>query len=323
MSTSLERKTDLKKRPSRKKRSVRSRKALITGLIFALPWLFGFLVFQLYPIVASAFYSFTNFNLFQKPQMVGFSNYTTLFSDHQFWQSLYNTIYMTVIGVPISLMIALLCALALNFKVRGQSIYRAIFFLPTMVPVVPATFLWLWLLNGQYGAINLVLHWFGINGPLWMQSPNWTKPSLILMGLWLNGSTIMIYLAALQEVPDMYYEAAEIDGAGWWKKFWHITWPAVSPITLFQLVIGIIGAFQYFTQVFIMTSSSSTSSISQAAGGPSNSLLLYPLYLFQNAFTFFKMGTASAMAWIMFLITMLVSLIILLSSKKWVYYGGE
>jgi multiple sugar transport system permease protein len=314
---------NLQKKASKKKWSSRSRKAFFMGIIFALPWLIGFLIFQLYPIVASSFYSFTDFNLFQTPKWVGTSNYSSLFSDHRFWQSLYNTLYMTIIGVPISLFIALLCALALNFKVRGQAVYRAIFFLPTMVPIVPATFLWLWLLNGQYGAINLVLNWFGIHGPLWMQAPGWTKPALILMGLWLIGSTIMIYLAALQEVPEMYYEAAEIDGAGWWSKFWHITWPAVSPITLFQLVIGIIGAFQYFTQVFIMTSSSSTSSISQAAGGPADSLLLYPLYLFQNAFTFFKMGTASAMAWIMFLITMLVSLVVLLSSRKWVYYGGE
>lgn len=301
----------------------RRKRALTAGIAFALPWVFGFALFQFYPIVASAFYSLTDFNLFQSPKFVGFINYSHLFTEQRFWQSLYNTLYMTVIGVPINLAVALLLAVALNFRVRGQSGYRAIYFLPTMVPIVPATLLWLWLLNGQYGAVNVVLGWFGITGPLWMQSPFWTKPGLILMGLWLNGATIVIYLAALQEIPDMYYEAADIDGARWWRKFWNITWPAVSPVTLFQLVVGVIQAFQYFTQVFIITSSSSSGSISHAGGGPGNSLLFYALYLFQNAFSFFKMGTASAMAWILFVLTMLVTSFVILTSRKWVYYGGE
>lgn len=295
----------------------------MVGCLFAAPWIVGFLIFQLYPIIASAFYSFTDFNLFQAPHWVGMANYQSLLSSHTFYQSLYNTLYMAVIGIPVSLFISLLCAITLNWKVRGQPFYRAVFFLPTMIPVVPATLLWLWLLNGQYGFVNVVLHWFGISGPLWLQSPSWTKPALILMGLWLNGSTIVIYLAALQEVPEVYYEAAVIDGANWWRRFWHITWPAISPVTLFQLVMGIISSFQYFSQVFVMTSTSSSGSISEAAGGPGNSLLMYALYLFQNAFTFLKMGMASAMAWILFLITMLVTLFVLITSKKWVYYGGE
>lgn len=304
-------------------KSKRRRRAATAGIAFALPWMFGFLIFQLYPIIASAYDSLTNFNLFQAPKFIGFANYTHLFTDQRFWQSLYNTMYMTIIGVPLNLTIALLFAMSLNFRVRGQPIYRAIYFLPTMVPIVPATLLWLWLFNGQYGAINIVLGWFGITGPLWMQSPIWTKPGLILMGLWLNGATIVIYLAALQEVPDMYYEAAEIDGASWWTKFWNITWPAVSPVTLFQLIIGVIQAFQYFTQVFIITSSSSSGSISTAGGGPADSLLFYALYLFQNAFSFLKMGMASAMAWILFLVTMIVTSFVILTSRKWVYYGGE
>ncbi len=304
-------------------RNRRRWRALTAGVAFALPWMFGFLIFQLYPIVASAYDSLTNFNLFQTPKFTGFANYGHLLIDQRFWQSLYNTMYMTIIGVPVNLTLALLLAMSLNFRVRGQPVYRAIYFLPTMVPIVPATLLWLWLFNGQYGAINVILGWFGINGPLWMQSPMWTKPGLILMGLWLNGATIVIYLAALQEVPDMYYEAADIDGASWWTKFWRITWPAVSPVTLFQLVIGVIQAFQYFTQVFIITSSSSSGSISTAGGGPADSLLFYALYLFQNAFSFLKMGMASAMAWILFLVTMIVTSFVIITSRKWVYYGGE
>jgi len=289
------------------------------GLMFASPWLVGFLVFQAYPILISAYYSLTDFNLFQAPRWVGLANYRLLFSDERFYKSLYNTLYMTVFGVPLSLLVALLCALALNMEVKGQPVYRALVYLPTVVPVVAATYLWRWLLNAQYGYVNQLLGLLGLPQPLWLDDAAWTKPALILMGLWLVGGTTIIYLAALKEVPKVYYEAAALDGAGWWRRLWHITLPAISPVTLFQLIIGIIGSFQYFTQAFIL----GQERLNTPSGGPEDSLLMYGLYLFQNAFVYLKMGYASAMAWILFLITLGVTLIILASSRRWVYYEGE
>lgn len=289
------------------------------GLMFASPWLVGFLVFQAYPILISAYYSLTDFNLFQAPRWVGLANYRLLFSDERFYKSLYNTLYMTVFGVPLSLLVALLCALALNMEVKGQPVYRALVYLPTVVPVVAATYLWRWLLNAQYGYVNQLLGLLGLPQPLWLDDATWTKPALILMGLWLVGGTTIIYLAALKEVPKVYYEAAALDGAGWWRRLWHITLPAISPVTLFQLIIGIIGSFQYFTQAFIL----GQERLNTPSGGPEDSLLMYGLYLFQNAFVYLKMGYASAMAWILFLITLGVTLIILASSRRWVYYEGE
>jgi len=289
------------------------------GLMFASPWLVGFLVFQAYPILISAYYSLTDFNLFQAPRWVGLANYRLLFSDERFYKSLYNTLYMTVFGVPLSLLVALLCALALNMEVKGQPVYRALVYLPTVVPVVAATYLWRWLLNAQYGYVNQLLGLLGLPQPLWLDDATWTKPALILMGLWLVGGTTIIYLAALKEVPKVYYEAAALDGAGWWRRLWHITLPAISPVTLFQLIIGIIGSFQYFTQAFIL----GQERLNTPSGGPEDSLLMYGLYLFQNAFVYLKMGYASAMAWILFLITLGVTLIVLASSRRWVYYEGE
>lgn len=287
--------------------------------MFASPWLVGFLVFQAYPILISAYYSLTDFNLFQAPRWVGLANYRLLFSDERFYKSLYNTLYMTVFGVPLSLLVALLCALALNMEVKGQPVYRALVYLPTVVPVVAATYLWRWLLNAQYGYVNQLLGLLGLPQPLWLDDAAWTKPALILMGLWLVGGTTIIYLAALKEVPKVYYEAAALDGAGWWRRLWHITLPAISPVTLFQLIIGIIGSFQYFTQAFIL----GQERLNTPSGGPEDSLLMYGLYLFQNAFVYLKMGYASAMAWILFLITLGVTLIVLASSRRWVYYEGE
>ena len=287
--------------------------------MFASPWLVGFLVFQAYPILISAYYSLTDFNLFQAPRWVGLANYRLLFSDERFYKSLYNTLYMTVFGVPLSLLVALLCALALNMEVKGQPVYRALVYLPTVVPVVAATYLWRWLLNAQYGYVNQLLGLLGLPQPLWLDDATWTKPALILMGLWLVGGTTIIYLAALKEVPKVYYEAAALDGAGWWRRLWHITLPAISPVTLFQLIIGIIGSFQYFTQAFIL----GQERLNTPSGGPEDSLLMYGLYLFQNAFVYLKMGYASAMAWILFLITLGVTLIVLASSRRWVYYEGE
>jgi multiple sugar transport system permease protein len=289
------------------------------GVLFALPWLVGFLVFQLYPILASGYYSFTEYSLFDSPTWIGLENYRELFDDERFWKGISNTLYMTVIGVPLGLALALVCALALNTPSRLQPFYRAVVYLPTVVPIVAATYLWRWLLNSQYGYVNLFLGKLGLYQPLWQEDPFWTKPALILIGFWTVGGSTIIFLAALKEVPRSYYEAAEIDGAGWWRKFWNITWPAISPVTLFQLIIGVIGSLQYFTQAYLFAQER----MNTASGGPNDSLLMYGMYVFQNAFVYLDMGYASALAWILFLISLAATIVILGFASRWVHYEGD
>jgi len=295
----------------------RERIALLTGLLFTAPWTIGFLLFKAYPIAMSFYYSLTEYNLFSPPEWVGLENYKQLFADEKFYLSLYNTTYLVVLGLLPHIAFALAIALLLNMNVKGQALYRTIYFLPTLVPAVAASLLWMWLLNAKYGLVNDLLSMVGIVGPNWLVDPDWTKPAIILMGFWGTGTTTVMYLAALQDVPQTYYEAAEIDGAGIWRKFWHITLPSISPVTLFLVIIGLISTFQYFTEGLIFAEAS------QSVGGPENSLLFYAIYLYQSAFSFLKMGYASAMAWILFLVVMALTLLVFKTSARWVYYGGE
>src|SRR5829696_1855473 len=220
----------------RKGWSIVRRRKLVTGLLFISPWIIGFLIFTLYPMIASLYYSFTEFHIRKAPELIGFANYAELFSDKLFWTSLTNTLYLVVIGVPLTLFLSFLCAVLLNLKVRGQSIYRVIFFMPSIVPTVASSLLWIWILNPSSGIVNTLLGQVGIMGPNWFRDPNWAKPALIMMGLWGMGGTIVIYLSGLQDVPASLLEAAEIDGATWLRRLWHITIPMVSPITLFNLI---------------------------------------------------------------------------------------
>jgi multiple sugar transport system permease protein len=290
-----------------------------TGLAFSAPWIIGFAVFVAGPILASLYYSFTDFNIFQSPTWVGLANYRKLLEDSQFTQALWNTSYLALIGVPLGLALALLVALALNFPVRGQPLYRAIVYLPAIVPVVTVTYLWRWIFNAQYGYLNRLLGWLHLPQPNWLSDPVWTKPAVIILTMWGLGSTAIIYLAALQQVPQQYYEAAAVDGANGWQRFWNVTWPALTPVTLFQLIMGIILSLQIFAQPYLLTQDRSN----PASGGPGNSLLTYTMYLFQNAFVFLKMGYASAMAWILFLVIGVLTAVVLISSKRWVHYGTE
>ncbi len=296
---------------------------LRNGLLFASPWLVGFCCFTIYPIIMSIYYSFCRFDAITKPHWAGMENYhNLLFNDPLFWKSLWTTFYMVIFGLPTALIFALFLAILLNQKVKGLALYRTIFYLPSITPVVASSILWMWLLNPQIGLINYVLRPIlnGINTlthlslavPGWLADPHWSKPALVLMGLWGVGNTVIIFLASLQEVPEELYEAALIDGAGATRKLWHITLPLISPVIFFNLIMGIIGYFQYFTQVWVMT-----------RGGPEDSTAFYALYMFNNAFLFFKMGYASAMAWILFAITLVCTLIVFKTSSKWVYYSGE
>jgi len=286
---------------------------LLLGLAFASPWLVGFVIFTVYPIVASFYYSFTYYDTLSAPAWVGLQNYIRLFTDDPlFWTSLKNTLYMVVFALPASLVAGLALALLLNQKLRGMSIYRTIFYIPSIVPVVASSVLWMWLLNPQIGLVNRLLGMVGLSGPGWLTDPSWSKPALILMGLWGVGGSMIIYLAGLQDVPLELYEAAEIDGAGTIAKFRNVTLPMLSPVIFFNLVMGMIGTFQYFTQVYVMTQ-----------GGPQDSTTFYALHLFNKAFLDMQFGYASAMAWILFGITVLATALVFKTSARWVYYPGE
>jgi len=285
------------------------------GMLFLLPWTIGFIVFTAYPMVASFIYSFSIYHSKRPLEWVGLQNYTSMLSDELFWKALVNTLYMVGIGVPLTLFASFLCAVLLNLKVRGQAFYRVIYFLPSIVPTVAGTILWIWLLNPQTGLVNNLLGSVGIDGPNWRADPDWSKPSLLLLGMWGMGGTIMIYLSGLQDVPQHLIEAAELDGANWWQRLWNITIPMVSPITLFNLITGVIGMFQYFAQAYVFRGGGNL-------GDPLNSTMFYSVYLYQNGFLFLKMGYASAMAWVLFIIILLCTLALLKVSDRFTYYAG-
>lgn len=295
--------------------SARTRRDLWLGLAFISPWLLGFFALTLYPILASLYYSFCEYRVLSPPKWVGLRNYVELFTDRDYFlPSLANTAFM-FIELPIALVLSVGIALLLNQRLRGIALFRTIYYMPSVVPTVAASILWLWLLNPEYGLINKTLEWLHLPTTEWLQSPVWSKPSFIILDLWMIGGGIVIYLAALQGVPEHLYEAADLDGASAWVKIRHITLPAISPVIFFNLILGIIGTFQYFTQAFLMTGT--------PPGGPANSTLFYALYLFQNAFTYFRMGYACAMAWVLFLLTLLATLLVFKTSARWVYYEGE
>jgi multiple sugar transport system permease protein len=296
------------------------RRGLRTGLLFISPWLVGFLAFNLYPALASLYYSFTNLKILQEPRWIGAANYTTMFNDPLFWKSLSNTLYLTLIGVPLAIVVALGIALLLNRDgIRGIGVFRTIFYLPVVIPGVATAILWIFLLNPSNGLVNQFLGVFGIKGPGWFFDPGWSKNGLILLTVWAAGDVVIIYLGALQGVSRALYEAAEVDGAGAWVKLRHVTIPMISPAILFNLITGAIGAFQYFTQAYVVSGGVERGNDS-SIGGIQNSLLMYGLNLYNFGFRYFQMGYASALAWFL-LITILIATIVLLRvSRSRVYY---
>jgi multiple sugar transport system permease protein len=300
-----------------------TRRDLRVGLLFVSPWLIGFAAFYLYPALASLYYSFTDFKILDPPRWVGLANYVTMLADAQFWKSLTNTAYLAIIGVPLSVLAALGIALLLNVRrIVGISVFRTIFYLPVVLPTVATAVLWIWLLNPQYGLVNQALSLIGIEGPKWFYDPDWAKQGIILMTIWGVGDVVVIYLGALQGVSRDLYEAAEVDGAGPWAKVRHVTIPMISPAILFNLVTGTIAAFQYFTQAYVI-SEGTVGRGSGAVGGIQNSLLFYGLHLYNNAFRYFKLGYASALAWILMLIILATTVLMLWLSRRRVYYAGE
>jgi multiple sugar transport system permease protein len=291
------------------------RRHLRNGLLFASPYLAGFLLFTLYPLAASAWFSFCQYDVIHPPAWIGLGNFREILSDELFWKSAWNTMYYALLAVPLGLAVSVGLALLLHQKVRGQAVFRTVFFLPSIVPVVGSAVLWLWVLNPENGLLNGALRqFFGVEGPGWLADVHWAKPSLVLMSLWGVGGAMVIFLAGIAEVPRSLYEVAEIDGAGPVARFRHVTLPMITPTILFNLVMGLISAFQYFTQAYVMTG---------GRGGPLNSTLFYCLYLYQNSFVYLRMGYASAMAWILFVVILGATLGVLASSRKWVYYHGQ
>ena len=284
-------------------------KEALAGYICALPWILGFLFFTLIPIIQSIFYSFMDYNILQPPQFIGLNNYKHMLGDRIFWKALSNTLYYVAFSVPLTMIVGLSIAMLLNNDVSGIAVYRTLYYMPSIVPVVASTILWLWIFNPNFGILTNMVRFFGVKSPAWLSDPVWSKRSLVIMALWSAGRGMIIYVAGLKNISRVYYEAADIDGASWWRKFLWITLPLLTPTLFFQFVMGIIDSFQVFTQAFIMT-----------GGGPNDSTLFYVLYLYNNAFMFWKMGYASSLAWILLIIIMVITSINFLVSKYWVQY---
>jgi multiple sugar transport system permease protein len=278
--------------------------------LFISPWAIGFLLFTGGPILASLVLSFANYNVIDTPNFIGFQNFTDLFQDKLFYKSLSVTVYYVVLAVPFTMISSLLLAVLLNQKVKGQAIFRTLYYTPSIISGVAVSFLWSWLLNPAFGVVNSLLgQWFGISGPGWFTDSQLVIPSMVLMQLTAIGGTMVIFLASLQSLPTDLYESASIDGASRMRQFFRITVPLISPVILFNSIIGIISSFQIFTQAYVITK-----------GGPNWNSYFYVYYLFDTAFAQFKMGYASAQAWVMFIIVFVLTLLSLAVAKKLVYY---
>jgi multiple sugar transport system permease protein len=285
---------------------------LFMGLLFVSPWILGIAVLTLYPVLASFYYSLCEYNVLTKPVFIGLGNYVDLLTDEVFWQTLYNTLYTASLFLPISTVLAIGLALLLNTGIRGMTVYRIIFFVPSLVPMVAMCILWIWIFNPEYGILNYLLHLVGVKGPNWLGNPTWSKPAIILMGFWGVGNAVVIYLASLQEVPRSLYESADIDGCRWYHKVWHVTLPMISPIIFFNFIMGIIGTLQIFGTAYILT-----------GGGPMRSSLFYAMYIYDNAFRYLKMGYACAMAVILFFLILGLTYLFMRATKKHVHYLGQ
>ena len=294
----------------------RRMKRLLTGLLFASPWILGLLLFNAYPIVSSFYYSLTSFSVLTRPVWVGFDNYVKLVTqDPAFLTSVTNSLIYAAMLIPSSMVVGISLALLLNTNIPGMSLYRALYYLPVLVPPVASAVIWKWVLNPRFGVANALLGSLGLPQLGWLSDPLWAKPAMVMIDLWALGNAVVIYLAGLQDVPRELLEAAEIDGAGGLGRTWYITLPMITPVIFFNLIMGVIGAFQSFTVPYTLTN---------GEGSPAQSLLFYSMYLFRNAFMTLRMGRASAMAWMLLVVVLIATLVVFGTASRWVYYrGGE
>jgi multiple sugar transport system permease protein len=317
----------MKKTP-RKQLSMSKREALY-GYLFISPWLIGFILFTIGPMLASLYFSFTDYNVVDSPIWVGLANYTKIFSgipeairtqsseplgDPLFWKSLQVTLYYAMMALPLGLIVSFFLAVLLNQKIPGVNLWRTVYFLPSVIAGVAVTILWVRIFSPRVGILNPILEKFGIPGPGWLSSPDWAVPALVIMSLWGIGGGMIIYLAGLQGVPTDLYDASKVDGANLFQRFRYVTFPMMTPVIFYELVLSLIATFQYFTEAYVA---------SGGTGGPVRSTLFYNLYLYQNAFKYFEMGYASSMAWILFIIVLVLTLLVFRSSQYWVYYEGQ
>ncbi len=281
----------------------------LVGYIFISPFILGFLLWFLLPAVTALWLAVNDWNLIRPPRFVGADNFLKMGTDRLFWQSLKVTTVFSIISVPVGLVLSFLLALLMNTKVRGIAFFRTVYYLPSIVPAVASAVLWAWILNTEFGLLNVLLQALGLPKVPWLQDPEWALPALILMSLWGLGGSMIIYLAGLQGIPETYYEAARIDGAGRWAQLRHITIPLMSPIIFFNLIMGIIGSFQIFTAGYLVTN-----------GGPQNATLFYVLYLYRNGFEYLDMGYAAALAWVLFFIILALTLFVFKYVGRMVHY---
>lgn len=284
----------------------------LTAALFISPWIFGFIILYLIPCILSLYFSLSDYSVLNPPVYIGFQNYTELASDEIFWQSLYNTLWFAVFALPSGMVLALFLALLLNGPILGRGIFRTIFFIPSLVPLVALAVLWQWLLNAEYGLVNLLLGYVGIPPINWLGDTRFSKPGLLVTGLWGVGNAVVIYLAGLQDVPPSLYESARLDGANRPQQLLYITIPMISPVIYFNFMMGCIGVLQIFALPYVMT-----------AGGPARSTLFYTMYLFDQAFLYLNMGYASAMAWVLFALIVVITWTAHRLSSKHVVYGAN
>jgi multiple sugar transport system permease protein len=307
-----------------KRKAAWRRRGLVLGLMS--PWILGFTIFFAYPLAMSAYLSFTHYDLLSSPRWVGLANYRYLFEQDQLvWPAVKNTLWMMAVFVPAQALFAFGLAFMLTRARYGVGVFRTVFYLPALAPVVAATLGFVYLLNPGTGPVNILLERLGIPTPLWFDSPQWSKPSLVLLGLWGTGTMMIIFLAALNDVPRQLYESADLDGAGPLQRLRYVTLPSISPVILFAVVIGVIDSLQYFTQAYVASAIASGQAASEgptSIGYPENSTLFYPVLLYLQAFSYFNMGYASAMTMLLLGVALVVTLLILRSSKLWVFYQG-
>lgn len=289
------------------------RREAIEGYISLLPWMLGFIGFTAIPIGVSVYVSLTQWTGIEPPQWIGFNNYVRMFTnDPLFWQALKVTVGFVLLSLPLKLVLGLGLALLLNLKIPGMNFFRTVFYIPAVISGVAVSLMWMWLMQPDTGVVNTMLYFAGIQGPQWFWDPDWALPSVALMSIWKVGGSAIIYLAGLQNIPAHLYEAAEIDGAGPWARFWRITLPLLTPTLFFQLIIEMIDSFKVFTEAFVIT-----------RGGPLKATYFYLLYFYEEAFRNFNLGYASALALVLTIIILLTTIFVNYTSKRWVYYESE
>jgi len=298
--------------PARPRRSAFRRREVIEGYLFASPFIIGFLVFITFPMIWAFVLMFQRYNLLRPPMFVGLTNLQDMVADPKTWQSMWNTIYYAFVSVPLQLALAFGCAVLLNQPLRGRNFYRTALYLPVIVPIVVSAFIWQRAYHPDFGIINEMIGWFGIPSQQWLFEPVLAKPAFIFMRIWVMGTQMVIFLAGLQNVPQSLLEAAALDGANAWRKFWNVTVPIMTPVIFFNLIVGIIGNFQVFAPALIMTK-----------GGPQDATLFMVLYIYRNAFEYSKLGYAAALSWLLFLFIIILTIIQFRGSGRWVFYETD